>query len=148
MPSIFDQDISEAFVARLSKLTPETPARWGKFTATKMIAHVNDAMRMATGDLPVRPKRTPFKNAFMRWLIIHVAPFPKGAPTAPELLARCDSAEFAKEVTAFRAELGKVVSRKDETHWPDHPAFGSMSRHDWGVLGFRHTDHHFRQFGI
>jgi hypothetical protein len=32
--------------------------------------------------------------------------------------------------------------------WPEHPAFGRMSRRVWGVLGYRHLDHHFRQFGV
>jgi hypothetical protein len=32
--------------------------------------------------------------------------------------------------------------------WAAHPAFGRMSHRAWGVLGYRHLDHHFRQFGI
>lgn len=148
MPSIFEPGVADQFINRLATLAPDTPAKWGKFTATKMVAHVNDAMRMATGELPVKPKKTPFKNAFMRWLIIYVAPFPKRAPTAPELLARGDSAEFASECETFRLGVAKVLARKNETRWPDHPAFGAMSRQDWGTLGYKHTDHHFRQFGI
>jgi len=30
--------------------------------------------------------------------------------------------------------------------WPEHPAFGALSRRAWGVLIYRHMDHHLRQF--
>ncbi len=29
-----------------------------------------------------------------------------------------------------------------------HPFFGSMTRSSWGVLGYKHFDHHLRQFGV
>lgn len=148
MPSIFETERQRELVTRLGTLTPDTPARWGKFTATKMIAHVNDALRMALADLPTKPKKTPFKNAVMRFLVIRVLPWPKGAPTAPELLARCDSAEFMEERRAFAELVARVGARKDANDWPEHPAFGAMSRKDWGLLGYRHADHHFTQFGI
>jgi hypothetical protein len=148
MPTIFDGVRQQELVARARNLSQQTPARWGKFTATKMLAHVNDALRMALADLPVRSRKTPFKNAFARLMIIHLLPFPKGAPTAPELLARCDSAEFEAERTAFAELVMRVGSRKEVTNWPEHPAFGPMTKKDWGVLGYKHVHHHFRQFGI
>lgn len=147
MPSSCDSGAADEFVTRLSRLRPDTPAKWGKFTAAAMRARVNDSMRMATGELAVKSIPTPFKNAFIRWLIIYLAPLPKRVPTAPQLLARCSDAEFAAECGTFKALLGTVLARTDEARWPDHPAFGSMSRTDWGVLGHKHTDHHFRQFG-
>ena len=30
----------------------------------------------------------------------------------------------------------------------DHPAFGRLTHGAYGVLITRHTDHHFRQFGL
>jgi Protein of unknown function (DUF1569) len=32
--------------------------------------------------------------------------------------------------------------------WPEHPVFGEMTPRAWCVLGYRHMDHHLRQFGI
>ena len=148
MPSIFDAARQEELVGRVAQLTPETPARWGKFTATKMLTHVNDALRMALADLPVKPRKTPFKNAVMRYLVIRWLPWPKGVPTAPELLARCETGQFDVEKKLFGELVARVGSRKDHTEWPEHPAFGPMSRADWGALGYRHVHHHFTQFGI
>lgn len=151
MPSVFEPAVRDQLVARLAKLTPGTPAKWGKFTATKMVAHVNDALLMAIGDLPVAPKRSKLRSAFGRWFAIYAPiPWPKGVPTAPELLSRGakDGVQFDVERSRFTELVGKVAARKGAAHWPDHPIFGPMREKDWGALGCRHIDHHFKQFDI
>jgi hypothetical protein len=30
----------------------------------------------------------------------------------------------------------------------EHPIFGTMSLSDWFIWGYRHVDHHLRQFGV
>ena len=148
MKSLFDDATRAALVARLDRLTADTPARWGKFTAPKMVAHLNQSARMAMGSLAVAPRRSFLTNAFMRWLIIYVAPFPKSAPTAPELLSAGHNAEFDAERAEFHELLRKLLARRYEEAWPPHPAFGPMTGKDWGVLGHKHIDHHLRQFGV
>lgn len=149
MKTLFDAGVREELIVRLGKLRADSPARWGKFTAPKMVAHVNDCMRMATGELAVRPKGSAlFATAPVRWLAIHVLPFPKAAPTAPELLQRTAAADLDAERAKFGSELDKVLARFGKGSWVAHPAFGPMTERDWGVLGYKHTDHHFRQFGI
>ena len=148
MPSLFDPVRQQEVIARSGKLAPETPGRWGKFTATKMLAHVNDALRMTLAELAVAPKRKSFLSSSVgRFLAIYVLPWPHGAPTAPELLARCDAAEMETERRAFAELVARVGARKDATQWPPHPAFGPMTRRDWGHLGYKHIHHHFTQFG-
>ena len=151
MPSLFEPAAREQFVARLVKLTPNTPATWGKFTATQMVAHLNDALLMAMGDLPVAPRRSKLRSVFGRWFAIYgPLPWPKGVPTAPELLARGakDSIALDVERTSFAGLVEKVATRKGAAHWPEHPIFGPMREKDWGALGHRHVEHHFKQFGI
>ena len=31
---------------------------------------------------------------------------------------------------------------------PAHPIFGPLTVRQWGVQGYKHTDHHLRQFGV
>ena len=64
------------------------------------------------------------------------------------MLARGDSAELEAEKKIFAELVQRVGARKGATDWPEHPAFGVMSERDWGVLGFKHVDHHFKQFGV
>ncbi len=82
MATFRDEATRQYLCHRVALLTTETKARWGKFTAAQMVAHLNDAMRMASGELPVKPKKLPIRYFALKQLILYVLPFPKGAPTA------------------------------------------------------------------
>jgi hypothetical protein len=112
-----------------------------------MMAHVNDSYRMALGDLQVKPKNLPFRYPPLRQLIVYLMPMPKGAPTAPELIARVDRAVLAEEQKAYTDLLHRVGTAVPGT-LASHPAFGNLSHAEWGVLIAKHTDHHLRQFGV
>lgn len=149
MPTMWDDPVRADLVSRVHRLTPNHAAKWGKFTVSAMLAHVNDALRMATGELmPDAKGRAP---SFLKWppvryLFVHVLPMPKGAPTAPELLARSTSAELAQEQQTFQTLIEALP--RCATLAPAHPAFGPLTRRDWGVLMHKHVDHHLRQFGV
>lgn len=149
MKSAFDRAVRDELLARLDRLMPDAPARWGSFTATRMLAHLNDAMRLAVGELDVRVRRTILANPVCRWVAIYVIPWPKGARTARELLERGrGDVTFAVEQAMLRDLMGKFAARRGAPSWPPHPLFGAMREQDWGALTWRHTDHHFRQFGV
>jgi hypothetical protein len=148
MPTLWRPDARARLCARLAALRPDAPSRWGKMNSPQMLAHVNDALRMATGELPVAPRKLLVRFPPLKQLMIYVVPFPKGVPTARELLARIDQAQFAQEAAAFPGELEKFASRPADARLPAHPAFGPLTRRAWGVLAYRHVDHHFRQFGV
>ena len=134
-------------IARLGRLQPDTPARWGRFTAPRMLAHVNDALRMAAGNLETSRKKTPLRFPVLKQIGIYLAPWPRGVPTVPELLASGDRATWEAETAAFPAALEAFANRPADAALPLHPAFWRLSRRAWGRLAWRHVDHHFRQFG-
>jgi Protein of unknown function (DUF1569) len=146
MKSIWQDPDRQEINDRIARVTWDRPAGWGKFTAPKMICHLAESLKMAMGDLPVAPKRLPIRYPPLKQLIIYAAPFPKGAPTAPELLAR-EPREFANDVADVQALLARAGSARTTESWPEHPAFGKLSRRAWGVLIYRHMDHHLKQFG-
>jgi hypothetical protein len=148
MSTFWDAASRRAICDRINRLTPEAQARWGKFTAAQMVAHLNDAMRMATGELPVAPKKIAIRYFPLKQLILYVFPFPKGAPTAPELLARCNAADLQTELAQFATIAERTAAKSGSDRWPDHPAFGPLSHKAWGKLIHKHTEHHLRQFGI
>ena len=94
VPTFWDPAARQALVARLDRLTSDATPAWGRFTVAGMAAHLNDAARMALGELPVRQKWMPIRYTPLRQLVIFALPMPKGAPTAPELLARCSGADL------------------------------------------------------
>ncbi len=133
---------------RVAHLRAEQKPAWGAMNAPQMVCHLADSLKMALGELPCASRWLPIRYTPLKQFIIYVAPFPKSAPTAPELLARppqtwsADVADLQALVDRFAAE-----GRDPQRAWPDHPAFGHLSRRAWGVLVYRHMDHHLRQFG-
>jgi hypothetical protein len=146
--SMWDPALRATFAARVKKLETGTKGAWGKFSATGMLAHLNDSYRMCTGELVVKPKNVPLRYTPIKQLIIYVLPFPKGAPTAPELIARCDGAVLADEMQAFAAMFAKLAALKPGDPLQPHPAFGVLTYKDYGALMAKHTEHHFRQFRL
>jgi hypothetical protein len=147
MQSIWQDEARRELSDRIGALTADRPAEWGKFTAPKMVCHLADSIRMAMGDLTVASKRLPIRFTPLKQLIIYFAPFPKGTPTAPELLARAPG-DWARDVADLQALLARAGSARTTDRWPEHPAFGQLSTRAWGVLIYRHMDHHLRQFSV
>jgi hypothetical protein len=147
MKSVFNLDDRLALARRLDALAPSTAPLWGRMDCLQMLAHLSDGVRMAIGELDVTTKGPsalripPIRHAVIYWL-----PFPKSAPTAPELMAR-----RATDCGTERAELKHLIERmgamEGAREWPEHPAFGRLNSRDWGTLIHRHIDHHLRQFG-
>jgi len=50
--TIFDSAHGDALLGRLDRLTPDARAQWGKLTAPRMICHLSDSLRVATGEVP------------------------------------------------------------------------------------------------
>ena len=147
MKSMHSNGDSRAITARAGRLAPGAPPRWGRMSAPQMMVHITDAMRMATGELAVRAKKHPARLPPLKQLLIYVVPMAKGLPTAPELLARAPES-IDSEIEAFRSAVERFVACPPGHVWPDHPIFGSMSRAAWGVLAYKHCDHHLTQFGV
>ena len=146
MNTVFDETDRSSLYERLGGLTLDRTPLWGRMTCGQMLAHLTDGVRMTLGELVVQPKRGPLRFGPIRHAVIHWLPFPKGAPTAPELLVR-RAEDCATEIAELRAVMERMASNAGTQAWEEHPAFGRMTEHDWGVLVYRHVDHHLRQFG-
>jgi len=130
---------------RVQSLTPESKPLWGKFNSSQMLSHCALVIGMSLGDVP-----TKFKSSFLcftpiKKLIIYVVPFPKGAPTAPELLP-AQSCDFQQSQADLLKAMAKLRARRNGP-FEIHAAFGELSLADWGALSYKHLDHHLRQFG-
>ena len=147
MKTMWDAPCQLEIRDRVARLSPERKGEWGKLSAPEMVCHLAESLKMALGDLPVTRKNVPIRYPPLKQLIVYLLPFPKGVPTAPELLTRSPRAWNA-DVADLQALVDRFVARGSETTpWVEHPAFGRLSRRAWGVLVYRHMDHHLRQFG-
>jgi hypothetical protein len=145
--SLLNPRARQELLDRLERLKPEATPLWGKMTAPQMLAHVADWMLMAKGDLKAAPKKRPLRYPPLKQLVIYWLPFPQSVPTAPELISRKPS-DWAIERSAVRQHVQSFEQLDPKAMWPEHPVFGKLTTKAWCVLGYRHTDHHFRQFGI
>jgi hypothetical protein len=146
MKSLWNAPDRLALDARIARLTPEHRALWGRMSAPQMVVHLADAVRMATGELPIPMKKTFARHMPIKQLLIYVVPFPKGVPTAKQL--QRTPCEWAADLADLRAMLEHFAMRDRSAPWPAHPFFGPLGPHAWGVLTRRHFDHHLRQFGV
>lgn len=147
MGSILNDADRTAICERIGSVTSSSVPRWGQMDAKAMLTHLKQSALMALGEIPVACKNKRVFQVFpIKHLILHVVPFPKGAPTAPELLV-----PDAAPVDAIRSDLATLIERigagPHEGYGPVHPLFGRLSFREWGVATYKHTDHHLRQFG-
>ncbi len=147
MGSILNEVDREKIINRVGSLSVSSTARWGTMGVVNRVEHLRRSARMAVGELPVPSVN---KRAFQRFplkhLIIYVLPFPKGAPTAPELKpVLAESLE--EERAALLALLNDIGTGLREGMGPAHPLFGPLTWREWGVITYKHADHHLRQFG-
>lgn len=147
MGSILNASDRATICSRLRSLSPSSTARWGRLSVTGMLQHLRFSARMTVGELTVAPAN---KRAFqvfpLKHLILYVLPFPKGAPTAPEL--RPDApASLEEERAALLALLEQIGVGPREGAGPAHPLFGPLSWREWGAVTYKHVDHHLKQFG-
>jgi hypothetical protein len=148
MQSLWNDGAADVLAARVRRLTPGQKPQWGRLSCPQAVAHMTDACLLYLGELPCEPKMSPIRYTPLKQLIVYVLPFPKNVPTAPELLARRPGA-WQAEVDGLCEMFARLAAERGRvTEWPDHPIFGKLSARAWGVLAWRHTDHHLRQFGV
>lgn len=146
MPTIFDPAARRQLLDRLDRLAPTAAPRWGRMSAPQMVAHLIESYRFGAGELTLPLWPVPFRP-LVRWFALYVLPFPKGAPAARQLMARVP-ASWDADVAALRDRITHFAPPTPHMPRSPHPIFGVMGDADLGVLAYKHTDHHFRQFGV
>lgn len=137
----------QSLLRRFERLSPDAQPKWGKLDAPRMVAHVTDTLRWSIGELPVAPVKSPIGFWPVNVLIMFYLPWPKGVPTAPELVERNPS-EWKTELDSLRGAIDRFVARDVKGPWTPHVAFGRINGEQWGRLTYRHLDHHLTQFGV
>lgn len=147
MKSLWQPAVRAALLARAARLTPEHRPRWGRMTADQMVSHLVQTCRMGTGELPVRPVKLFTRHWPLNVLIAYFMPFPRNLPTVKPLIARAPQG-IARDLATLAECLEAFARSRERTDWPEHPALGRLSGQAWARLGYRHMDHHLRQFGV
>lgn len=150
MSNLFRPERHAEIRRRLADLEPEDAGLWGRMTAHQAVCHLADSFRAILNDRPLEARPMTIKRRFTRFVAFtSPLPWPKGVPTSPEVDAEKNGTppgDFVPDVE----ELGALVQRfvtSDGRHLAPHYVWGDLSRGEWGRYGYRHIDHHLRQFG-
>lgn len=150
MKNFFDQNAGQEFKDRLARLRPDSEHQWGKMNSSQMVAHLCKAMQQVTGE--VRPPRM-FLGRIMGYFVRSRvlgddAPLRRNSPTVPGL-AITDERDFIGERQRLYGLMDRIVALgpKACTSHP-HSFFGQLTQEQWGILMYKHFDHHLRQFSV
>jgi len=125
--------------------------RWGRMTARGMVCHLADSFDVVLGARSTTRRNTLAERTIIRLLALSLpVPWPKGVPTVAEVdqeQGGTPPAVFEADVQRLRAAFDAFVTRVPEQRMR-HPIFGQVSTAEWGRWGYRHMDHHLRQFGV
>jgi uncharacterized protein DUF1569 len=145
MASLLSATQRAEIIARLRHVTPDHQRLWGTMSAPAMLCHVSDQLRVALGDLPSQPRGNRITRTLVKWLAVDVQIRPPRGKirTVPEMLTSRPT-EWSRDRAACE-QLIERVGRGEAN--AVHPAFGPLSRGEWGRLCWSHLDHHLRQFG-
>ena len=147
MGSILNENDRVEIIRRMQSLSESSSKRWGTMDVASMLKHLRLSAEMTLGDLPVTDsKKRAFQVFPLKHLILYVLPFPKGAPTAEELKPGV-AGSFEEERAAVLELLDRIGSGPRDGVGPAHPLFGPMTWREWGVVTYKHANHHLKQFG-
>ena len=147
MPSFNEKKTRDAIVQRMEKLTKDSVRKWGKMTPDQMVHHCNRSLEYLHGKFLIPFRGNGFTSSgFFKFMVLGVPlAFPKGkADTFQELLSD-GTYNLEKEKSHF---IHLVNEYDTIQRWPTSPFMGKMTKDDWGIMTYKHFDHHLRQFGL
>lgn len=146
MKTIFDQSTRDELTGRIQALDENAAPLWGKMTVYQMLKHCTLWEEMIAGNKK-------YKQVFLGRLFGKMAmksfldpdkPIPHSAPTIKDLIIT-GNGDIAAQKKEWIARIG------DQAHFSNdnfiHPFFGKMTKEQIGVMAYKHSDHHLRQFG-
>lgn len=150
MKHLFDSARLAEIQQRLEQLRPDSERLWGKMTPAQMLAHCNEAIRMAEGK--VSPPRILIGRLLgpiaKRAVIVNGNPIRRNSMTDESVLVT-DERDFAVESQRLRESIDRFAAG-GPANCSKHPHFffGPLTPVEWASLMYQHLDHHLRQFGV
>ncbi len=146
MALLHDTSTRASIENRIRALTPNSRPTWGKMSVDQMLWHVNQALDISLGRVSVGPERPKLPPWLLRLMVVNL-PWPKGAPTHPDLVPK-QQFNFDAERERLLEIINEITAKPMDDAWPRHPGFGHMSGRQVSTLTHKHLNHHLTQFGV
>jgi hypothetical protein len=148
--SLADAGAVDSLVERLNKLHPQRPRAWGRMTPGEMLCHLSDSFQVALGERAFTSAETFMQRTVFKYVALRTSlAWPKGLPTRPEVqqgVGGTRPGDFERDRTQVVALLRRFAA--PGARYGKHPLFGALTDEEWLIWGYRHTDHHLRQFAL
>ncbi len=142
--NIRDRDTRAEVYARLRELSSTTTPSFGTLDAPRMLCHLQDQIRVALGDVDCRERKSVYRFAPLRWLALKL-PVPKEKLRTVREMQQTEPGGWDADLKTLE-ELTERLAVASKTS--PHPVLGSLTPKAWGVLTWKHYDHHLKQFGV
>jgi hypothetical protein len=150
MKNIFNPSVTEEVISRINSLSPNSDAKWGRMSVSKMLAHCNVTYELVYESKHPKPQWITklIMRLFVKNKVVGDAPYDKDSRTAPEFIIHDErNFEFEKkrliEHLQKSQRLGEGFFHMKESH-----SFGRLTAKEWSTLFYKHLDHHLNQFGV
>ena len=141
----------ENTIETLMKLKPNTKPQWGSMSAQRMVEHLTDTIRVATGKNP-QPLLIPEDKIEKM----------QGFLETDKSMARNVEVPFAPKNVALRNEDTELAIDEFVEEWilfedlyntnpalrTNHSFYGELNFQQWQKLNDKHLNRHFEQFGL
>ena len=151
LPNIYSPETTAELTTRISSLTNETPALWGKMNAGQMLSHCCVAYQQALGENTDKP------GMIMKWMLktffkqsmVNEVPYRPNLPTGPTFVRLNQNFDIETEKGKLIAYVQKIQELGPE-QLSARPSLslGMITPQEWNNLLYKHIDHHLRQFGV
>ena len=149
MKSIFEETNRLELVGRINTVQKNSFAQWGKMNVTQMVKHCVVWEEWIQGtNKPVYKQEFLgyiFGKMALRRMIKDDKPFDRGIPTSKSFQIKEQSGDLELE----KAKWIRMIESYRHYSNPGfiHDFFGKMTPEQVGILAYKHSDHHLRQFG-
>ncbi|QJP33295.1 DUF1569 domain-containing protein [Nonlabens sp. Ci31] len=147
MASFFDQNAYEELHSRLKNIELETVPKWGKMTAAQMINHCQGPLKIAVNKSDITMKPNWLVKVLFKKMMYSSKPYRKNVPT-PIIFRSTGGFNFEKEKLSLQKYMDELWEDRDNESRTPHPVFGKFTKEQWGIMQWKHLNHHFDQFGV
>ncbi len=150
MKSLFDFETHQEVLKRIDTLDENRVALWGKMSVAEMLNHSQRPLLVANGRLAFTEKLNPLKRLvfkFYKSQMYNDKPWKHDIHTVKDFVVS-GADPFVEEKERLIVCINEFQKKDLNLHWPKHPFFGSFSTAQWGMMQYKHIDHHLRQFGV
>jgi hypothetical protein len=141
------EDLSE-IIQKVHSIQPHHAAKWGEMNVVEMLMHCAQVAEAVINSSKSAQKAN-WKQVISKYIFLYVKKeFPKLVKGPKRFEAKGKVSE--EDFMIWKDKLFEVLEKFQNLEKPlagFHPFFGPLNHQQWGIMVYKHTHHHLKQFG-